>query len=148
MTQVTGQVDAPPPEHWREVVRRMRLTDTQLLHFKVSNEALVTYVMLTNVSGLCMAALAVMQSAINVPAEELATNVPPSALPCPPKQVHKSRTWAHTGGTHLPKASHRAHPRITPFFLLPLPTADLPVHTLLSNHCVNIGLQRHRVLPC
>jgi hypothetical protein len=27
--------------------------------------------------------------------------------------------------------------QITRFFLLPLPTADLPLHTLLYNHCVN-----------
>lgn len=35
VTQVSGEVAAPPAEHWREVVRRMRLTDTQLLHVKV-----------------------------------------------------------------------------------------------------------------
>lgn len=56
------------------------------------------------------------------------------AFPC--REVHGSITRTDEG-VIVPQCQGQPRPWITPFFVLPLPTADLSVHTLLLNHCVN-----------
>jgi hypothetical protein len=52
-----------------------------------------------------------------------------SAVPYPSKGTRAGQWYESSAGV-LSRLR-------TPFFLLPLPTADIPVHTVLSNHCVN-----------
>jgi hypothetical protein len=49
-------------------------------------------------------------------------------LPVVVRVASTAATQTRTQGRHTPTHT---------FFLLPLPTADLPLHTLLYNHCVN-----------